>query len=141
MNRREMVQKFVVGGYVLLLVPSVLKSCTKDPAPDPAGGGPAGKEINLDLAMADNSTLNTAGASKVVQGIIIVNTGTSFIALSSVCTHEGCTVGYDSVSGTIKCPCHGSQFTTSGSIVNGPAPTPLKSYAINKTGTVLTIAL
>jgi cytochrome b6-f complex iron-sulfur subunit len=141
MNRRDLVQKIVLGGTILVFVPSVLNSCTKDPVPDP-GGNPPGTKINLDLTLADNSSLNSTGGSKIVQGIIVVNTGNGiYIALSSACTHAGCTVGYDSGAGNIKCPCHGSVYSTTGSVVTGPAPTALQSYPVTKTGNILTISL
>ena len=48
-----------------------------------------------------------------------------FRVFTSVCTHEGCTVT-DVAEQRISCPCHGSQFSiTDGSVVAGPAPTPL----------------
>ena len=149
MNRRVLVQKIVLGGAVLILVPSVLKSCTKDPTTDPAtspgnntGGNSNGTKINLDLSQADNSSLNTTGGSKIVQSIIVINSGSgNFVALSSVCTHEGCTVGYDSPTGNVKCPCHGSVYAITGSVLTGPAPTALKSYPVSKTGNILTISL
>ena len=141
MNRRDLVQKIVLGGTVLILVPSVLESCTKTPVTDP-GGNPPGTKINLDLSLVDNSSLNTTGGSKIVQGIIIVNTGSgNFIALSSICTHQRCTVGYDSGAGNFKCPCHGSVYATTGSVITGPAPSPLQSYSVSKTGNILTISL
>ena len=145
MNRRDVVHKFAIGGTVLLLSPSVLQSCTKDPGPDTGGsggGGGGGTKVEIDLTLAANAVLNNAGGSKIVQSIIVVNTGSvNYIALSSICTHEGCTVGYNSAASNIKCPCHGSVFTTAGSIVNGPAPTALKSYPVSKAGDVLTITL
>jgi cytochrome b6-f complex iron-sulfur subunit len=145
MNRRDLVQKIVLGGAVLILVPSVLESCTKIPTTNPGnntGGNTPGTKINLDLSLADNSPLNTTGGSKIVQGIIVVNTGSSnFVALSSICTHQGCTVGYDSPSGNFKCPCHGSVYATTGSVITGPAPTALQSYPVSKTGNILTISL
>jgi cytochrome b6-f complex iron-sulfur subunit len=135
MNRRELVQKIVLGGTVLIFVPSVIESCTKAPVTDPGGS-----KINLDLSLPDNSSLNTTGGSKIVQNIIVINTGSSnFVALSSICTHMGCTVGYDSGAGNIKCPCHGSVYATTGSVITGPAPAALHSYAISKTGNILTI--
>ena len=149
MNRRDLVQKIVLGSTVLILVPSVLKSCTKDPTTtepgnntNNTGGNPQGTKINLDLSLADNSSLNTTGGSKIVQSIIVVNTGSgNFAALSSVCTHEGCTVGFDSPSGNVKCPCHGSVFAITGSVITGPAPTSLRSYPVSKAGNVLTISV
>jgi cytochrome b6-f complex iron-sulfur subunit len=145
MNRRDLVQKIVVGGAVLVFAPSILKSCTKDPGPDPATNPDKkpspGSKINLDLTLAENSILNSAGGSLVVQNILVVNKGDgSFAALSSICTHQGCTVGYDSGASDIKCPCHGSVYAITGSVINGPAPTALKSYPVSKTGDVLTIS-
>jgi Rieske Fe-S protein len=59
----------------------------------------------------------------------------SFKAFTAVCTHQGCTV--DSVSGgTINCPCHGSKFSiANGSVVNGPAVSPLAPVSITVQGT------
>jgi cytochrome b6-f complex iron-sulfur subunit len=142
MNRRDSIQKFLLGGTVLLLAPAVLKSCSKDPESDENGNTPpAGTKINIDLSQPENAVLNTTGGSKIVQTILVANTGTGYISLSSICTHEGCTVGYDSGSQNILCPCHGSKFTTTGSIVNGPAATPLKSYPVSKSGNILTISI
>src|SRR5690242_8348736 len=41
-------------------------------------------------------------------------------AVSSVCTHLGCSVA-KSPEG-FACPCHGSRFDQSGKVVGGPAP-------------------
>jgi nitrite reductase/ring-hydroxylating ferredoxin subunit len=51
-------------------------------------------------------------------------------AFSAVCTHVGCICNQVS-NGTINCPCHGAQFKiTDGSVVAGPAPTPLPARSI-----------
>ena len=58
-----------------------------------------------------------------------------FKGFSAVCTHMQCTV--DQVAdGTIDCPCHGSKFSVKdGSVVSGPAPSPLPAQTIKVTGT------
>lgn len=55
-------------------------------------------------------------------------------AFSAICTHTGCTVSIIS-NGTIDCPCHGSQYSIkNGSVVGGPAPSPLPAKQIKVTG-------
>jgi nitrite reductase/ring-hydroxylating ferredoxin subunit len=52
-----------------------------------------------------------------------------FFAVTSRCTHQGCTIGtYSAAISAIECPCHGSRFDADGSVVNGPALTPLTQY-------------
>ena len=59
----------------------------------------------------------------------------SFRAFTAICTHQGCIVSSVS-NGTINCPCHGSKYSIKdGSVVNGPAPSPLAAIAIKVEGT------
>jgi cytochrome b6-f complex iron-sulfur subunit len=139
MNRRDLIQKVLLGGTVLVMVPSVFESCSKS-STDPTSNQP-GNQVTIDLSAPANAALNTPGGSKVVQDILVFNANGSFLALSSICTHQGCTVGYDPAANNIKCPCHGSAFTNTGSIVNGPAASPLQSYPVTKSGNILTISL
>lgn len=58
---------------------------------------------------------------------------TSAIAVSTVCTHQGCQINaYDANSQEYACPCHGSVFASDGTVVQGPASQALTSY----TGTI-----
>lgn len=51
-------------------------------------------------------------------------------ALSTTCTHLGCTPNWLEREGKFKCPCHGSGFYMSGINFEGPAPRPLERWAI-----------
>ena len=53
-------------------------------------------------------------------------------ALSTTCTHLGCTPNWLESEKKFKCPCHGSGFKISGINFEGPAPRPLERYAIKK---------
>jgi len=53
-------------------------------------------------------------------------------ALSTTCTHLGCTPNWLEGEKKFKCPCHGSGFKISGVNFEGPAPRPLERYAIRR---------
>lgn len=54
----------------------------------------------------------------------------ALVALSTVCTHLGCTPNVLIAEQKIKCPCHGSGFRFNGINFEGPAPRPLERYKI-----------
>ncbi len=53
-------------------------------------------------------------------------------AVSRRCTHLGCTLSYDEAAKQLVCPCHHSQFDTSGKRLAGPAQRNLAVYAVEK---------
>jgi len=43
------------------------------------------------------------------------------VALSAVCPHLGCTIGWDAGPGNFLCPCHDSRFSVEGNKLTGPS--------------------
>ena len=60
----------------------------------------------------------------------IVRDDEKITALSTVCTHLGCTPNWQETERKFKCPCHGSGFRASGINFEGPAPRPLERFKI-----------
>ena len=106
-------------------------------------------EINL----ANYPELQASGSFKkiTIQGknnnkplLVIRNTETEFVVLSSTCTHEGCEVENPDLSNNkIDCLCHGSVFGLGGNVLNGPATTALHSYnsSYNPSAGILTVEI
>ena len=60
----------------------------------------------------------------------VVRDKTGIYALSTVCTHLGCTPNWLEAEKKFKCPCHGSGFRSTGENFEGPAPRPLERFRI-----------
>jgi cytochrome b6-f complex iron-sulfur subunit len=60
----------------------------------------------------------------------VVKNGGVIYALSTTCTHLGCTPNWLEREQKFKCPCHGSGFYISGINFEGPAPRPLERWAV-----------
>ncbi|MET7766174.1 Rieske (2Fe-2S) protein [Streptomyces sp. NPDC005393] len=72
--------------------------------------------------------------------VVVQPTAGEFKAFSSICTHQGCSVG-DVTGGTINCPCHQSMFDiTDGSVKGGPAQKPLPGAQIKVQGNSIWMA-
>ena len=52
------------------------------------------------------------------------------VALSTVCTHLGCTPNWLEAEKKFKCPCHGSGYYLNGVNFEGPTPRPLERFRI-----------
>lgn len=105
------------------------------PPATPAGtAGPGGSAV-----LARTADVPVGGGTILAGRKIVITqpkAGT-FAAFTAVCTHLGCLVT-SITGGTINCPCHGSKFSiTNGSVINGPATTPLARVTIKVHGTAI----
>ena len=53
-------------------------------------------------------------------------------ALRAECTHLGCLVQPDPLTGGFACPCHGSMYARDGSVTRGPAPKALRRARVEQ---------
>ena len=143
MNRRDAISKLTISAGAMVVLPAAFVSCEKnDPEPDtnPGTGNNGNGDITIDLTKAENSALTSVGGFLISGSMIVINTGNNtYVALSKVCTHSGCSVTYNSSNNNLPCPCHGSLFSIDGSVLNGPATAPLRKYTVTVDGNILTI--
>jgi cytochrome b6-f complex iron-sulfur subunit len=136
----------------VLAIGTALPGCSGGDSPTGPSGGGGSTLPTLSGAVTNRTvsvTIDAASPLATIGGTALVQSGLgsflvarisqeAFSALTAVCTHEGCTI--TNVSGqTFICPCHGSQFSTSGSVVRSPATRALSSFATSFTGTTLAI--
>ena len=138
-------------GVSFVGIAAALQACgSENPAGPPStfqlptiAGTFANGSITLTIDVA--SPLSAVGSAALVQSgagnFLVAHTAqNAFSAVTAVCTHEVCTVtGFENQ--VFVCPCHGSRYTTSGVVVMGPAPLPLKQFATQFSNNVLTIVV
>ncbi len=136
MKRSEFIRSLGLSSGALMAFYCMggLTACSSekgDPAPGKAPGAGAKVDVSLDLNSADYSKLKTNGEFVVLkdQPVIVArkNDGT-FVALAKECTHQGTTVSYQAANDRFNCPAHGSNFSATGGVLNGPATAPLKQF-------------
>ncbi|NOT76883.1 MAG: Rieske (2Fe-2S) protein [Cyclobacteriaceae bacterium] len=140
MTRKEFVSQVGIGAAALLL-PACLGSLSGCSSSSDANGvfpaPPANPDFTIDVS---TGALSNNGGFLVQNGIIIGRTGTgTFIAVSAACTHQGTTIQYVAGSNTFHCPNHGSDYSSTGSVINGPATQSLVQYKTELTGNSLRV--
>ncbi len=112
------------------------------PAPTLAPGATLGPGVIAMVATvrAQRSTRFTDPVSGDPAVLVDLPDGT-IVAFDAVCTHAGCTVNFDRLSGNLLCPCHGAIFDPAhgARVLDGPTDQPLASLPIRidqQTGTI-----
>jgi Rieske Fe-S protein len=119
-QRREFLRSVGVG--VVSLISIGVASRFQHKLPSPTSG--AQEIVTLDaLPIGANYNFIAKDGTQAV----LFRTQSGVYAYSRICTHQGCTVNYDSATKLLQCPCHGAEYdpTQSAKVVGGPAPTPL----------------
>ncbi len=142
-GRREFLRRgeIVAGALLTGVVPSLLTAC----------GGARARYLT---PMQQGDRLVVARAELERTGALLVEDPASelpiylhptrsgeFIAVSTRCGHRGCQV--EPAATTLLCPCHGSEYTFDGAILQGPTERPLQRYRVtsDETSVYITTAL
>jgi nitrite reductase/ring-hydroxylating ferredoxin subunit len=99
-------------------------------APEATGGAANGTKL------ASTSDIPSGGGKifKDKQVVVTQPAKGTFKAFNTICPHQGCDVTTVK-SGTINCPCHGSQFSVEdGSVKQGPATKGLTEVSVKVNG-------
>ncbi|MDQ4141532.1 MAG: Rieske (2Fe-2S) protein [Bacteroidota bacterium] len=141
MERKEFLA-LLGSGAASIVFAGCLGGCSKkedDPTPNNPGTLNK-KDFTLDLNAPANAALQTNGGHVTSNEVIVARTTTgNFVAVSSVCTHQGGQITFPAPSTEFFCPVHGSKFGLDGKVINGPATTALKQYKTTLTGTNLRV--
>ena len=148
MERKDFIEQVGLSADSILIF-GCMQGCSKSdsPAPTPPTGTtnpPPVKAIDFTINITTNpyTSLNTAGGFYVDKSnnIIIARTLTDeFLAVSSLCTHQQVLLDFQASDNRFYCSGHGSLFSTTGAVINGPAAAPLKQYKTTRTGNSLRI--
>jgi Rieske Fe-S protein len=148
LNRRQFCSK-TCGALSIAAAGAFAAACSNNPtAPGltfsslpVVNGTVSGNAITVTVDAT--SPLASVGGAAVVQTsagtLLAARTDQNTVtAVSAACTHASCLVSGISGSNYV-CPCHGSMFTFAGSVVQGPAASPLSTFATQLSGTTLTV--
>ena len=142
MDRKEFLSTFGMG-LAAICAGGCLASCSKS-STDTQGGGTVNPPTGVNFTVDLNNEIKNVGESLIRNGVIVVRlatgtTASSFTAVQVACTHEGTAINFNSGQTRFICPNHGSQFTTEGTVLNGPATKNLKKFTITVASNTLTV--
>ena len=137
MERDEFLKSLGLG-LALVCTGSCFQACSKG-----GDGDEEGPASGTDTASVDISSLASIGSKATVGGVLFMriaagNALGSFLATAPICTHEGGQLNWIQAENRIRCSTHGAEFSTTGSVLTGPATTALKVYTTTLSGTTLT---
>lgn len=144
MERKEFLTALGLGAGSLVIT-SCLGACGKGDTGSPGTPSPSptpGTKVDFTLDVSTNSDISAKGWT-IMNGIIIAKSGSVYLALSGVCTHQGNPITYDATGNKFPCSfqdaAHGSVFDANGVKLQGPATSNLKKYSTAISGNSLRV--
>jgi cytochrome b6-f complex iron-sulfur subunit len=133
MKRREFTS-FVTVGVGMSILPAALTACdaqTKNKATtETAVSGDGFAEVGSISQLEQEQFIKkelSGGEALIIRDPANLE---KIIAVNSTCPHAGCAVTWESDQQKFLCPCHDSEFSSSGEVLEGPATEPLASYEV-----------
>lgn len=131
MDRIEFLKTFGTGAMAVCTGCSLVSCGDESVAPI---------DIVIDISLPENTALQAVGGSLVKDQVIVARvTSLEFVAVAKECTHAGTTIAFQPTNSRFNCPNHGSNFSLSGGVLNGPATQALKQYSTEFSGRTLRI--
>lgn len=94
---------------------------------------PKKREVTRRIFTMHLAELPVNGSRKITdlrgKDLMLVRTGEKEVkAMSTSCTHLGCTVYWQKDNQEFYCPCHQGRFDKDGNVIAGPPPASLETY-------------
>lgn len=149
MNRKTFINQ-MTGGLTLTCVACMMQACSKEEGTPPSNNNnnnnPTTPTTPSNVLLTINLTSQLTAVNDFIldNGVIVVRTATgnivtSFVAFSSACPHAGASINYVKSSNSFNCSAHGSNFSITGSVTNGPAASGLEKKTIEIVGNNLNV--
>lgn len=135
MNRNKLTAAFIVTVCISLFT---LSGCSKSKSGDDGSTATVNFNVNLNNNLVDVGDVYIQ-SDVIVARIATGNNVSSFAAVHVKCTKDGTDVGYNALQNVFVCPSDGSRFSTTGTVVQGPATVNLRKYNISISGSTLTV--
>lgn len=156
-TRRDLINRGIIGAFVAALS-GVVASAVAFAWSERSGGGQrhaVGGVSDVRQRLAADArpyvggngrfylvpfpTGRLAAAEQTYPPEVLAGMRHGLVALSPICTHQGCHVPYCASSAWFECPCHGSRFDRIGELRRGPAPRGLDHFALSVVAGLVTV--
>jgi cytochrome b6-f complex iron-sulfur subunit len=121
-NRRDFLTKSALAAAALVVLEGCGDGQIGPTIPHLSSGGDPFVPVSpaVTVKLSEKPGLATVGTVVDIgnQRALVRTGATTFLGLSRICTHQGCDTEVQ--NNQLACPCHGSLFSASGSVLRGP---------------------
>ena len=139
MRRRDFVQRLPVLGSGLLLGAATLPLAACAGAPYLVPRMAPGRLLIARAQLGDEGQAFVQGPGMERPVYVRRLASGELTAVLASCTHQGCQP--EPVADRLVCPCHGSEFSFEGAVLQGPAERPLTRYPVAVEGQDVVVRL